>query len=520
MEAIGKVIEESTPSGFLFKAEIDRPIALHDYVYVEVEEPLEGGVRPVKVLAEILGLEAKNPLATERLVTELQASLYSYKLLRAEILGYLDERGRITRPKTAPNPNTPVYRAEDGLLQEYFKGSEKLIPLRVGRLTNRPGVLVPIHLQDLQYHLGIFAATRAGKSYFAGKLIEEILLNTPFPVVVIDIHADYVKMDQRAGDGGRHGDFDVVVYYPPGASKIEGVTAEKRDLLISPKQLTNEAIIELLGATLGEMQEIVLRGILRQLRSRREAFGLGDVTAEVQAKLEEENEKGGKLKGSERTRYQSLLSRLEDLEEDVSLPPSGINIGDLIRPKTLSVICLNGLRSRIQDAYCSIIIDLIFRHILSTRAEKARFLPVFLFVEEAHRVASKTGGSRYAVRTVSTAVREGAKFGLFLTLISQRPRSIDPDILSNIGNYAVFRITNAQDQYMIENASESFSHRLIEDLPGLNQGEAVLVGPFVPLPAHIMTLKRMTMHHGVTPNLKEIMDSVNLSLERREKARW
>jgi DNA helicase HerA-like ATPase len=184
------------------------------------------------------------------------------------------------------------------------------------------------------------------------------------------------------------------------------------------------------------------------------------------------------------------------------------------------VICLNGLRSRIQDAYCSIIIDLIFRHILSTRAEKARFLPVFLFVEEAHRVASKTGGSRYAVRTVSTAVREGAKFGLFLTLISQRPRSIDPDILSNIGNYAVFRITNAQDQYMIENASESFSHRLIEDLPGLNQGEAVLVGPFVPLPAHIMTLKRMTMHHGVTPNLKEIMDSVNLSLERREKARW
>jgi hypothetical protein len=143
-------------------------------------------------------------------------------------------------------------------------------------------------------------------------------LNTPFPVVVIDIHADYVKMDQRAGDGGRHGDFDVVVYYPPGASKIEGVTAEKRDLLISPKQLTNEAIIELLGATLGEMQEIVLRGILRQLRSRREAFGLGDVTAEVQAKLEEEGEKGGKLKGSERTQV-----------SEPSKPPRGLRGGRL-----------------------------------------------------------------------------------------------------------------------------------------------------------------------------------------------
>ncbi|MGC8850168.1 MAG: hypothetical protein ACP5QI_06825, partial [Candidatus Bathyarchaeia archaeon] len=80
--------------------------------------------------------------------------------------------------------------------------------------------------------------------------------------------------------------------------------------------------------------------------------------------------------------------------------------------------------------------------------------------------------------------------------------------------------TNAQDQYMIENASESFSHRLVEDLPSLNQGEAVLVGPFVPLPAHIMTLKRKTMHYGVTPNLKEIMEYINISLERRERMRW
>ncbi|MEM3608416.1 MAG: ATP-binding protein [Candidatus Bathyarchaeia archaeon] len=521
MEPIGKVIEESTPWGFTFKAEIDKPIALHDYVYVDVNEPGEAGVKPVRVLAEIIGLEAKNPLATERLVTDRQASLYSYKLLRAEVLGYLDGEGRIIRPKAAPNPNTPVYRAEDEFLQEYFKGVESSIPLRVGRLINRPGVLVPIHLQDLQYHLGIFAATRAGKSYFAGRLIEEILLNTPFPVIVIDIHADYVKMDQRAEDEGRHGDFDLVVYYPPGASKVEGVTAEKRDLMISPEQLTNEALIELLGVTLGELQEIALRNILRRLRGERRPFGLGDLTAEVQARLDETDEGGNpRLRGQERTRYQSLLARLEDLEEDVSLPPTGIDVGDLMKPKTLSVICLNGLRSRIQDAYCSIIVDLIFRHVVSARAEKPGFTPVFLFIEEAHRVASKTGGSRYAVRTVSTAIREGAKFGLFLTLISQRPRSIDPDILSNIGNYAVFRITNAQDQYMIENASESFSHRLVEGLPSLNQGEAVLVGPFVPLPAHITTLKRRTMHYGVTPNLKEIMEYVNISLERRERMRW
>ena len=521
MEPVGRVIEESTPRNFLFKTAIDRPVALHDYVFVEVNELRDDHTEKVKVLAEILELGAKNPLATERLATEQQAKPYSYKLLRAEILGYLDQKGRILRPKVAPDPNSPVFRAEDDFLQAYFKGIESSIPLSLGRLLNRPKVTVPVHLQDLQFHLGVFAATRAGKSYLAGRFIEEILLNTPFPVVVIDIHADYVKMDQRMKGGERHGDFDVVVYYPPGAPRVEGITAEQRELSISPEQLTNEALTELVGTTLGEMQKIVLRNILRGLRGLGRPFGLRDIVAELQARLgEKDDQEKSVLKGQDRLRYQSLLTRLEDLEEDVSLPPKGMNIGDLLRPRTLSVICLNGLRSRIQDAYCSIIIDLIFRQILSSRTEKAAFIPVFLFIEEAHRVASGEGGTRYAVRTISTAIREGAKFGLFLALISQRPRSIDPDILSNVGNYAVLRITNSGDQSMIESASESFSHRLVEDLPSLNQGEAVLVGPFVPLPAHITTLERRTTHYGVTPNLKHVMDSINASLEKREKSKW
>jgi DNA helicase HerA-like ATPase len=121
---------------------------------------------------------------------------------------------------------------------------------------------------------------------------------------------------------------------------------------------------------------------------------------------------------------------------------------------------------------------------------------------------------------ISTAIREGAKFGLFLGLISQRPRSISPDIMANIGNYAVLRITNAQDQNMIESASESFSHRLVEDLPALNQGEAVLVGPYVPLPAIIKVSKRKTVHHGATPDLAAINNKISELIEGARKEKW
>jgi len=515
MEPLGRVIEESTPFRFVFKTSIDNPIALHDYVFVEVNNFEDGRVSKERVLAEVIGLGSKNPLATERLVAEQQVAPYSYKLVLAEIVGYYRD-GRIIRPKVAPDPNSPVYRADDELLQAFFSGVDSRLPLKVAVLLNRPRVSVPIHLQDLQFHLGIFAATRAGKSYFAGKLIEEILINTPFPVVVIDIHADYVMMDRRP-DGTRHGDFNVVVYYPPKAPRVNGVTAEQRSLQLSPEQLTHEALVTLLGVTLGERQRIVLRRILKKLKSEKKAFGLNDMTTQVIEELDKTDENGKPLlKGNERARYESLLDRLEDLEEDVSLPPTGMDISELLRPKTLSVICLNGLRSKVQDAYASIIIETLFRHQVSSRDRKD-FMPVFLFIEEAHRIAS---GGGYAVRTISTAIREGSKFGLFIVLISQRPRSIDPDILSNVGNYAVMRITNQQDQSVIENASESFSHRLIEDLPGLNQGEAVLVGPFVPLPAHVKAIERKTMHHGITPELRALMDRINEMLEQREKSRW
>ena len=517
MEPLGRVIEESTPFRFVFKTSIDNPIALHDYVYVEINNVEDGRVSRERVLAEVIDLGSKNPLATEKLVAEQQVATYSYKLVTAEVVGYLKD-GRIVRPKVAPDPNSPVYKADDEFLQAFFSGVDNRIPLKVAALLNRPRISVPIHLQDLQFHLGIFAATRAGKSYFAGKLIEEILINTPFPVVVIDIHADYVMMDRKP-DGTKHGDFNVVVYYPPKAPRISGVTAEQRELQLSPEKLTHEALATLLGVTLGERQRIVLRRILKKLKSEKKAFGLNDVIAQITEELNKTDENGKYLlKGNERARYESLLDRLEDLGEDVSLPPTGMDVSELLQPKTLSVICLNGLRSKVQDAYASIIVEMLFKHQVSSKDEK-NFMPVFLFIEEAHRIASEEGRG-YAVRTISTAIREGSKFGLFIVLISQRPRNIDPDILSNVGNYAVMRITNQQDQSVIENASESFSHRLIEDLPGLNQGEAVLVGPFVPLPVHVKTLERKTMHHGVTPELNVLMKRINEALEKREKSRW
>ncbi len=236
-------------------------------------------------------------------------------------------------------------------------------------------------------------------------------------------------------------------------------------------------------------------------------------------KVKEKTKSKG-INAEDRKRFNSLYARMKGAEKDVKLPAEGLNLQELLQPKTLSIICLRGLRSKVQDAYTAIIVDLIFNnHVKYFGKDILKAPPTFLFIEEAHRVASKES-SRYAVKALSTAIREGAKFGLYLCLISQRPRSISPEIMANIGNYAVLRITNNQDQSIIESASESFSHRLIEDLPALNQGEAVLVGPYVPIPAIVKTQKRKTVHFGATPNLLEIQKRIVDELEKRRREKW
>jgi len=446
---------------------------------------------------------------------------YGYEVAFAEVLGFIDE-GKVMRPKYAPKPNNPVYLADTQTLQASYAGDKKRLPIYIGTLIHRSDVLVPMHLQDLSFHLGIFAQTRGGKSYLAGAIIENILTNTNFPVVVIDIHGDYVMMDRSVDGDKKHNDFNVVVYYPPNAPRIKGVTAEVKDLKLSLKQVTNEAFVELVGG-LGELQSIILRKIIKEFREQGKPFSLSNIIERIEGILSEsEKRKAAGTEGLpsyEKKRLLSILTRLEDLGEEVQLPSEETPVQEFLKPKTLSVICLRGLRSRIQDTFTGILIDLIFRNQVANYGDFKKAPPTFIFIEEAHRVAAQKEG-KYASKVISTAIREGAKFGLFLGLISQRPRSISPDIMANIGNYAVLRITNAQDQNMIESASESFGHRLVENLPALNQGEAVLVGPFVPLPAIIKVSKRKTVHHGVTPDLAGINNKISELIEEARKEKW
>jgi len=517
----GVVIGQANPSYFDFNIanpEV-RPIN-YEYVQVGVEEQLPGGtLKKVEVLGQVKRLVSSHPFYDQRTTPsavwkqrELGVDEELMQIFAtAKILGYLHDAGggrEVRRPRSPPMPGTLVFRASDELLGDFFRLGDDELPLRVGHLLHRDRVTVPISGKELHRHTAILAMTRYGKSYFAGRIMEE-LLRRGASILTIDAHGDYANMVQDP-DGRLHDFFHdkVTVYRPESAEAFEAPHVRPFRLsasACSPYELFALARID------GPLQRILLRKAIRKAKSETPIFTIDDLIKKLEEEMPETAE--------DRRRIARVIERLEDLSRRGIFSEGDVDIRAFFRPMHMSVVFLSGMSDYVQD----VLVGMILRRVFDTKFKREPWarLPLFVFVEEAHRFAAppEQSGGRFSRDILARIAAEGAKFGVFLTVISQRPRRIDPDILSNCSNLAVFRVVNRQDQLTIQAASESFSEDLLDDLPALDQGEAVFVGPFVPVPVMVRTAARETRHGGRTPDiyglLREAMDEAELERERR-----
>ena len=521
MTSYGVIIGQANPSYFDFN--IDNPQVRpvnYEYVQIEVEEQLPDGTQKrVDVLGQVKRLVSSHPFYDRRTtpgaawkqrelgVGEELLQVYA----TAKILGYIHMSGgriEVRRPRSPPMPGTPVFRASDELLGEFFGLGEGELPLSAGHLLHREGVTVPISGKELHRHAAILAMTRYGKSYFAGRVMEE-LLRRGATILTIDAHGDYANMVQDPN--GRLHDFfrdKVNVYRPEGAEVIEAPHVSPLRLGVSACSLGE---LLALARISGPLQVILLRRAIRKAASEKPHYTIDDIIDKLEEEMPE------KAEGQER--ISRIVMRLEDLKGRGIFSEGDIDIRRFFRPMRMSDIFLSGMSDYVQDVVVGMILSRVFN--AKFRKEPWARLPIFVFVEEAHRFASppEQGGGKFSRDIIARIAAEGAKFGIFLTVISQRPRRIDPDILANCSNLAIFRVVNRQDQITIQAASESFSEDLLDDLPALEQGEAVLVGPFVPVPVMIRTATRETRHGGRTPDihglLQEAQEEAEAERERR-----
>jgi DNA helicase HerA-like ATPase len=120
---------------------------------------------------------------------------------------------------------------------------------------------------------------------------------------------------------------------------------------------------------------------------------------------------------------------------------------------------------------------------------------VFFILEEAHILAPNKRESD-SKRWIQRVAREGRKFGLGLCLVSQSPKTVDHDALSQMNNMIILRLVEPEDQRHVQSASESLSQDLVNQLPSLNVGEAIVLGLMSKVPTLVKIDEFKGRRHG------------------------
>lgn len=111
-----------------------------------------------------------------------------------------------------------------------------------------------------------------------------------------------------------------------------------------------------------------------------------------------------------------------------------------------------------------------------------------LIIDEAHNILNANSGEvgdhwrDYRLDVFEEIIKEGRKFGFYLTLSSQRPADISPTIISQIHNYFIHRLVNELDLRMIERTMPTLDRASFDVIPTLGKGECVVTGTAFSLP--------------------------------------
>ena len=123
--------------------------------------------------------------------------------------------------------------------------------------------------------------------------------------------------------------------------------------------------------------------------------------------------------------------------------------------------------------------------------------PVFTLLEEAHRFAP-AGTTVVSTNILKQILSEGRKFGVGIGLITQRPGKLDQDVLSQCMTQIIMRIVNPIDQDTVAKSVEGAGRQLLDELPALTKGQAIICGVGINTPVMCRIRPRLTRHGGET----------------------
>ena len=391
-------------------------------------------------------------------------------------LGYVRD-GRFRKAKTLPAHFARVRRAtqEDYEFLAADMGDVEVGYLRSGETT----VPFPVGIRgevSFPYHVGVFATTGMGKSNLMRVLAASVLNTGRYGLLIVDPHGEYYDGGgQRGRMGLKHhplAERNLRVY---STRALRGTYAK---LQVSAHEIEIQDLKQLYEFS-GPQGEL-----LDAARWRYGSSWLADIhdkgAAELKADLPNFHE--GTISVVKRRIERLFRSGLVHRDQKVSVTKTVV---DQLHQGLVVLVDSGGLSDKEELLVNSVLARAVFdaNKALFGEPEFDKLPPVLVTLEEAQRVLGKASiGNVFA-----QIAREGRKFKTGLCAITQQPKLVDRECLSQFNTLFIMGLADKQDRETLKDSAKQDVSALENEIQTLMPGEALITSPYAPfaIPAQV-----------------------------------
>lgn len=377
-----------------------------------------------------------------------------------------------------------------------------------------------------QRHASILGSTGSGKSWCVSLILERSSARKHANIIVFDMHGEYASLAKPPAPLGGVAQTAIASQFKiAGPGDLDNPPA---NALFLPYWLLNRE--EMLSMILDRSDQNAPNQASRftsHVRALKETT-LGTAHADVKAtftvdspipykladllaKLQlDDTSKGvgsdGKreVKGEWEGRLTRFISRLEAKAEDrrygfMFKPPAvalqydwlAKQVGLLLAPGAdkhgIKIVDFSEVPSDVLPVVTGVFARLLYDVQFWMEPEKRT--PFVFVCDEAHLYLpvkeDADAVEKQALYCFERIAKEGRKYGVSLLVVSQRPSDVSRTILSQCNNFLILRLTNDQDQNVVRRLMPDSLAGVLDGLPLLDTGEALLLGDAILLPARI-----------------------------------
>lgn len=423
---------------------------------------------------------------------------------------------------TYPEINSKVYLANGEALSIIMNSLENDIAsekrLMIGKYASNKTVEAILDGNKFfQRHAAIVGSTGSGKSFTIANILEKAKELDYANLIVFDLHGEYNELSyaKQIKIGNLKDDLKIPLWFfnyeeihSLFIESSEGVSTNQRAIAVKYILENKKKFIEENQLDFSSELITVDTPIPFSATEFKKFLEEEDVKEESTG----EQYKTGEKKGQEKTKHGQYYGKLTNLitrlqtkiddkkynfvfDESQTLDSVYLNkfINEIMgRDKSIKVIDLSEVPSDMLPIIIGIVTRLVYdvQFWMSPKNNETRH-PIAFICDEAHLYMPKDTKRLKTVENKSLEIfekisKEGRKYGVSLTIVSQRPAELNSTIISQCNNLISLKITNDRDKSAVATMLTDSLVGLVEMLPNLDVGECIVIGDSIKLPTKII----------------------------------